>query len=66
VERRERERIVAPCERFVVAWTAPHDPAETFRALAERAGARLDVYGGRESDKRLEGRVAELLGGRPP
>jgi threonine aldolase len=62
VEQRERQRIVAQCERFVVAWTAPHDPAEAFRALAERAGPRLDVYGGGESVKRLEGRVAELLG----
>ena len=33
-----------------------------FRALAERAGARMDVYGGGESVKRLESRVAGLLG----
>ena len=59
---RERERIVARCERFVNSWSAPRDPAETFRALADRAGARLDVYGGGESVKRLEARVAELLG----
>src|SRR5262249_12694859 len=57
-----RERIVAQCERFVVPWTAPRDPAETFRALAERVGPRMDVYGGGESVKRLESRVAELLG----
>jgi threonine aldolase len=62
VDRRERERIVARCERFVVPWTAPVDPAEIFRLLAERAGARMDVYGGGESVKRLETRVAELLG----
>src|SRR4051812_46224704 len=41
---------------------APRDPAETFLALAEKAGARLDVYGGGESVQRLETRVAELLG----
>jgi len=62
VQQRERERIVARCERFVAAWTARSDPAETFRTLAERAGARLDVYGGGESVERLEKRVAELLG----
>ena len=62
MELRERERIVARCQRFVTAWSAPRDPAETFRALAERAGARLDVYGGGESVKRLETRVADLLG----
>ena len=50
------------CTRLVPAWSAPRDPAETFRALAERAGARGDVYGGGESVKRLEARVAELLG----
>jgi threonine aldolase len=53
---------VAQCERFVTSWTARRDPAEIFRALAERAGARMDVYGGGESVKRLETRVAELLG----
>jgi threonine aldolase len=62
VNERERERIVARCTRFVPAWAAQGDPAETFRALAERAGPRVDVYGGGESVKRLEGRVAELLG----
>jgi threonine aldolase len=62
VELRERERIVARCERFVPAWIAPRDPTETFRALAERAGTRLDVYGGGESVQRLETRVADLLG----
>jgi threonine aldolase len=62
VNERERERIVARCERFVTSWTAPHDPAETFRALAERAGPRMDVYGGGKSVKRLESRVARLLG----
>src|SRR4051794_37829241 len=41
---------------------APRDPAETFRALAERAGTRLDVYGGGDSVQRLETRVADLLG----
>jgi threonine aldolase len=62
VDDRERERIVARCERFVNSWSAPRDPAETFRALADRAGARLDVYGGGESVKRLESRVAGLVG----
>jgi threonine aldolase len=58
----EQKRIVARCERFVTAWTAPHSPAETFRALADRAGQRMDVYGGGDSVKRLESRVARLLG----
>jgi len=62
VNERERKRIVAQCERFVTGWTAPRDPAEIFRALAERAGPRMDVYGGGDSVKRLESRVAELLG----
>jgi threonine aldolase len=62
VDERERKRIVERCERFVTAWTAPRDPAETFRALAERAGKRFDVYGGGESVERLESRVAKLLG----
>jgi threonine aldolase len=62
VDERERERIIAGCERFVVAWNAKRDPAETFRALADRAGSRLDVYGGGDSVKRLETRVARLLG----
>jgi threonine aldolase len=62
VDERERKRIVARCERFANSWTAPRDPAETFRALADRAGARMDVYGGGESVKRLESRVARLLG----
>lgn len=62
MDRRQRERIIERCERFVVAWNAPRDPAETFRALADRAGARLDVYGGGDSVKRLETRVARLLG----
>jgi threonine aldolase len=62
VRQRDRDRIVAQCERFVSPWTAPRDPAEIFRALAERAGGRMDLYGGGESVKRLETRVAELLG----
>jgi threonine aldolase len=62
VNERERERIVSRCERFVTGWTAPRDPAETFRALAERAGSKMDVYGGGDSVKRLESRVAGLLG----
>jgi threonine aldolase len=62
VNERERKRIVSRCERFVTGWTAPRDPAETFRALAERAGSRMDVYGGGDSVKRLESRVAGLLG----
>jgi len=62
MKQRDREAIVARCTRFVPAWAAQPDPAETFRALAERAGPRGDVYGGGESVKRLEARVAELLG----
>jgi len=62
MEQREREKILARCTRWVPAWSAPDDPAETFRALAERAGPRGDIYGGGESVKRLEARVAELLG----
>lgn len=62
MDRRQRERIIARCERFVVAWSAPRDPAAEFRALADRAGAKFDVYGGGESVERLETRVAELLG----
>lgn len=62
MDRRQRERIVARCERFVVSWHAPRDPAAEFRALADRAGERLDVYGGGESVERLESRVARLLG----
>jgi threonine aldolase len=62
VDRRQRERIIARCERFVVAWSAPRDPAAELRALADRAGERLDVYGGGESVERLEARVAGLLG----
>jgi threonine aldolase len=62
VDERERKRIVARCERFVSGWGAPQDPAETFRTLADRAGERIDVYGGGESVVRLERRVARLLG----
>jgi len=62
VDERARKRIVARCERFVAAWSAPRDPAAEFHSLAERAGGRLDVYGGGESVARLEARVAELLG----
>lgn len=62
MDERERERIIARCERFVVAWNAPRDPAAELRALADRAGATLDVYGFGESVERLETRVAELLG----
>ncbi len=58
----DREEIIARCERFVPSWAAPRDPAEVFRTLAERAGKRLDVYGGGASVERLEARVAELLG----
>jgi threonine aldolase len=62
VNKRERDRIIARCERFVVSWNAPRDPAAEFRALADRAGAQMDVYGGGDSVKRLESRVAKLLG----
>lgn len=58
----QRRRIISRCERFVVSWSAPRDPAAEFRGLADRAGSRLDVYGGGESVERLEARVAELLG----
>src|SRR3954471_1645958 len=61
MEQRERERILARCTRWVPSWSAPVDPAETFRALAERAGPRGDVYGGGESVERLEARVAGVL-----
>ena len=60
--KRDIDAIVARCTRFVPSWAAPRDPAATFRALAERAGATGDIYGGGESVKRLESRVAELLG----
>jgi threonine aldolase len=62
VARRDPQAVAARCTRFVPSWAAPRDPAGTFRALAERAGDRGDVYGGGESVKRLEKRVAELLG----
>src|SRR5215210_142550 len=62
MRQRDRERIIARCTRFLPAWSAPRDPAEMFRALAERAGPEGDVYGGGESVNRLEARVAELLG----
>jgi len=62
VNERERKRIAAQCERFVTDWTAPRDPAETFSSLADRAGPRMDLYGGGDSVKHLESRVAELLG----
>ena len=60
---RDREAIIDRCTRFVPSWAASNlEPAETFRALADRAGTRGDVYGGGESVERLESRVAELLG----
>ena len=62
MRQRDRERIIARCTRFVPVWSAPVDPAETFRALAERAGPKGDVYGDGESVKRLERRIARLLG----
>jgi threonine aldolase len=63
VAERDREAIVQRCTRFVPSWVgASRDPAETFRALADRAGTRGDVYGEGESVERLESRVADLLG----
>jgi len=62
LDEREWKRVVGRCERFVNYWSAPSDPAAMFRALADRAGPRLDVYGGGDSVKRLESRVARLLG----
>src|SRR4051794_39251570 len=62
MDRRQQQRVVDRCERFVNTWTAPGDPEAEFRALAERAGKRLDVYGHGESVERLEKRVARLLG----
>jgi len=62
VRLRDRERIIARCERFLPSWSAPRDSAETFRALAERASGEGDVYGQGESVKRLERRVVDLLG----
>jgi threonine aldolase len=61
MNKRDRDRILARCERFV-GWNAPRDPAAEFRALADRAGGQMDVYGSGESVKRLESRVAKLLG----
>lgn len=62
MDRRQQRRIVERCERFVSTWSVSRDPAAEFRALAERAGAGLDFYGQGESVKRLEARVARLLG----
>jgi threonine aldolase len=62
MDRRQQQRIVERCERFVNTWTAMRDPAAEFRALAERAGKRIDIYGHGESVERLEARVAGLLG----
>jgi threonine aldolase len=62
VAERDREAIVEQCTRFVPSWRATPDPADTFRALADRAGTRGDVYGEGESVVRLERRVADLLG----
>jgi len=62
VARRDPQAIAARCTRFVPSWPARRDPAGTFRALAARAGPSGDVYGGGESVKRLEARVAERLG----
>ena len=60
---RDRDAIVQACTRFVPSWAASNrEPAETFRALADRAGTHGDVYGEGESVTRLESRVAELLG----
>ena len=62
MDKRQQQRIVERCERFVSTWSAPRDPAAEFRALAERAGKELDIYGDGESVARLETRVAGLLG----
>jgi threonine aldolase len=63
VSERDRDAIIQRCERFVPSWVAANrGTAETFRVLAERPGSRGDVYGEGESVKRLESRVAELLG----
>jgi threonine aldolase len=62
MDRRQQQRIVERCERFVSMWSAPRDPAAEFHALAERAGKQLDIYGHGESVARLEKRVAGLLG----
>jgi threonine aldolase len=63
VAERDRDAIVQACTRFVPSWFAANrEPAETFRALADRAGVRGDVYGEGESVKRLESRIADLLG----
>ena len=60
---RDRESIIRQCTRFVPAWAgASRSPAETFRALADRAGPRGDVYGEGESVVRLESRIAGVLG----
>jgi threonine aldolase len=63
VAERDRDAIVQACTRFVPSWAASNrEPAATFRALADRAGTRGDVYGEGESVQRLESRVADLLG----
>jgi threonine aldolase len=63
VAERDRESIIQQCTRFVPAWAgASRTPADVFRALADRAGPRGDVYGEGESVARLESRIAGLLG----
>src|ERR1041384_1872463 len=63
VAERDRDAIIQQCTRFVPSWAAAaRDPARTFRALADRAGERGDVYGEGDSVKRLESRVADVLG----
>lgn len=62
-DEREIDAVWSQCERFVSGMT-PHDrdPRTTLRALAERAPAEPDRYGGGELAERLEARVAALLG----
>ena len=62
-DEREIEAVWLHCERFVSGMTPrERDPAATLRALAERAPADVDRYGGGEPAERLEARVAGLLG----
>jgi threonine aldolase len=62
VAERDRESIFQQCTRFVPAQAAAgRGPADVFRALADRAGTRGDVYGEGESVARLESRIADLL-----
>jgi threonine aldolase len=62
---RDWRTVWAQCDRVLFGFDpASREPAATLRALAERAPSNLDAdrYGGGELAKRLEERVAGLLG----